>query len=248
MKDPWVNSYTGSLKQLCRRAERIWKAKKTEAAYIALRSHMLTYYQQAVKTAQCQYFSCSISQCGHNPRTLFKVITTVTHGPTTSPIQPNVDTAENLLFHFVQMIENIRMQIQSCPNIQPLITHAPSVLLQQFDPLSVSQPQDILFHISCSSSSLDTIPPRFLKEVFHLVGPITLHILNLFLLNGYFPDRFKHAIIQPLLKKPNLDPLILGNFRPISKLCFLSKILEKAVASQIPLVAIRFDIDFKFYC
>ena len=34
---------------------------------------------------------------------------------------------------------------------------------------------------------------------------------------------------QPLLKKPNLDTNVLSHLRPISKLPFLSKILEKVV-------------------
>lgn len=34
-------------------------------------------------------------------------------------------------------------------------------------------------------------------------------------------------------KKPNLDPLTLGKYRPISKISFLSKVLEKVIASQM---------------
>lgn len=42
----------------------------------------------------------------------------------------------------------------------------------------------------------------------------------------------KHLHLQPLIKKHNLDPCVLSNFRPISKLPFLSKILEKVVYEQ----------------
>ncbi len=57
-------------------------------------------------------------------------------------------------------------------------------------------------------------------------------IINSSLVNGIVPSCLKHAIIQPLLKKPRLDPLDLNNYRPISKLPF-SKILEKAVYHQL---------------
>ena len=40
-------------------------------------------------------------------------------------------------------------------------------------------------------------------------------------------------VVHPLLKKPGLDPLLLGNYRPISKLPFVSKILEKMISSQL---------------
>lgn len=41
------------------------------------------------------------------------------------------------------------------------------------------------------------------------------------------------ASVQPLLKKPHLDPSTLTNYRAISKLPFASKILEKLVCKQL---------------
>ena len=40
-------------------------------------------------------------------------------------------------------------------------------------------------------------------------------------------------MVKPLIKKPNLDPEVLGNYRPVSNLPYLSKILERAVAHQL---------------
>ena len=62
-----------------------------------------------------------------------------------------------------------------------------------------------------------------------LVGPIT-DIINLSLSTGAFPSSLKHGIITPLLKKkPILDRYVLSNFRPVSNLSFLSKLIERAV-------------------
>ncbi len=46
------------------------------------------------------------------------------------------------------------------------------------------------------------------------------------------PDRYKLAILLPLLKKMGLD-LLLMNYRPVSNLCFVSKTVERAVAVQL---------------
>lgn len=73
----------------------------------------------------------------------------------------------------------------------------------------------------------------FFKEVFPTVGPYVLAVVNSSLSSGVVPKNFKHAVVQPLIKKPGLDPVDLANFRPISKLPFLSKILEKIVCSQL---------------
>ena len=43
----------------------------------------------------------------------------------------------------------------------------------------------------------------------------------------------KHAITTPLLKKNSLNPELLSNYRPISNLSFISKLIERCIAMQI---------------
>ena len=43
----------------------------------------------------------------------------------------------------------------------------------------------------------------------------------------------KLAHVIPLLKKNGLDPYVLSNYRPVSLLSFLSKLLERVVAKQL---------------
>lgn len=49
----------------------------------------------------------------------------------------------------------------------------------------------------------------------------------------YLPLPCRSTVISPLLKKPTLDPEVLDNYRPISNIPFLSKVLEKVVAVQL---------------
>ena len=58
-------------------------------------------------------------------------------------------------------------------------------------------------------------------------------IINLSLAEGKFPDTLKIAHVTPLLKQPSLDRNELSNFRPVSGLNFVSKLIEKIVTSQI---------------
>ena len=48
-----------------------------------------------------------------------------------------------------------------------------------------------------------------------------------------FPASFKTAQVFSLLKKGNLDPIIPSNYRPISNLSTISKIIERLVLSRI---------------
>ena len=57
-------------------------------------------------------------------------------------------------------------------------------------------------------------------------------IVNQSLTTREFLDNWKMAIVRPLIKSPNLDTE-LKNYRPISNLSFLSKIVEKAAQLQL---------------
>ena len=73
------------------------------------------------------------------------------------------------------------------------------------------------------------MPTNILKSCIDIVIPHVKGVLNHSLATGNVPDCFKHAIIKPLIKKPSLDCNEFANFRPVSNLQFLSKVLEKIV-------------------
>ncbi len=60
-----------------------------------------------------------------------------------------------------------------------------------------------------------------------------LEVVNTSLLSGTFPNSLKTAVVKPLLKKSNLDNTMLSNYRPISNLPFIGKIIEKVVFNQL---------------
>lgn len=70
-------------------------------------------------------------------------------------------------------------------------------------------------------------------ENIDVLLPTITKIVNDSLSSGIVPTEFKTAVIRPLLKKKNLDKENLKNYRPISNLPFLSKILEKVVLEQL---------------
>ena len=63
--------------------------------------------------------------------------------------------------------------------------------------------------------------------------PIITLILNSSLQSGQFPDTLKTAVVKALLKKISLDADDLSNYRPVSNLSFISKIIEKCVHLQL---------------
>ena len=97
---------------------------------------------------------------------------------------------------------------------------------------------------SCSSFSLCSpfLPDCHLNlshQTVFFVGaapPLSLlisHLANLSFTQATFPSKFKLALISPLLKKPGLPKSDLANFRPISNLNTIGKILERLALSRI---------------
>lgn len=60
-----------------------------------------------------------------------------------------------------------------------------------------------------------------------MIADCVTHVINLSIETGAVPSEWKQAKIVPLFKSGNKDEL--DNYRPISILPILSKILEKAV-------------------
>jgi hypothetical protein len=64
-----------------------------------------------------------------------------------------------------------------------------------------------------------------------LIPTLTM-LVNICLCNG-MPLIYKSARIIPPLKKSNLDPELLSNYRPVSNLHFISKLIERTVVIQL---------------
>ena len=75
----------------------------------------------------------------------------------------------------------------------------------------------------------DPIPTGLVRKLADVLVAPNARLVNLSLTTGVFPEEMKLAHVLPLLKKPGLNPELLSNFRSISFLSFISKLLERVV-------------------
>ena len=73
------------------------------------------------------------------------------------------------------------------------------------------------------SCELDPLPTWLRKECK----------AELSLRESMIPKSLKTALIRPLLKKTGLDSDILKNYRPVSNLTFISKVIEKVISERL---------------
>ena len=91
--------------------------------------------------------------------------------------------------------------------------------------------ESIVNSLKDSSGGFDEIPPRILKLSFNRIIEVLKFICNRSILDGVFPSELKIAKITPVYKakgKRNVE-----NYRPISVLTVISKILEKHVSEHL---------------
>jgi hypothetical protein len=81
------------------------------------------------------------------------------------------------------------------------------------------------------STGLDGIPSRFIKDGAPIIASPLAHIINLSLIQGTVPDDMKSARVVPLFKKD--DKTAVGNYRPVSILCIISKILKELSMTKL---------------
>ena len=82
-----------------------------------------------------------------------------------------------------------------------------------------------------TSSGIDEINNKLLKEIKSVVLVPLEQIFNLSLERGVFPERMKIAKVVPLHKGKSKEHA--NNYRPISLLLTISKVLEKVVYSRV---------------
>ena len=72
-----------------------------------------------------------------------------------------------------------------------------------------------------------------LKQFLPELLPYITDMCNASLQEGCLPMSQRHAIVTPRLKKSGLDASDAKNYRPVSNLTFMSKVVERLVCRQL---------------
>jgi len=97
----------------------------------------------------------------------------------------------------------------------------------------VTEVEKLIGQAANKQCQLDPAPTWLVKHFSQLLAPFIAYLMNVSLVSGCFPQKFKHALVFPRLKKDNLDLNEFKNFRPVSNLNFISKLIETAVQKRL---------------
>ena len=193
------------------------------------------FYTNLVDKAKQAYYSAKI-QSSTTCKQLFQNFNTILGKSRSSPLPSTFDSDDLLnVFsdYFTEKIRTIRNNFPPPnPTACPDTSFAGNPLLT-FESVTDEFVLKIINSASAKSCELDPIPTTLLYENLDILLPTITNIINTSLTTGIVPLDLKTAIVKPLLKKPSLDKNLLKNYRPISNLPFLSKILEKVVLHKL---------------
>jgi hypothetical protein len=95
-----------------------------------------------------------------------------------------------------------------------------------------------------SAMGWDGINAKVIKQTFQsFISPL-LHVMNLSIQHGFFPQRLKLARVIPLYKSG--DSQLFSNYRPVSVLPFFAKILERLMYNRLYEFINKHNILYKY--
>ena len=111
-------------------------------------------------------------------------------------------------------------------------------------PVNESEVVAILKEMKNSSPGWDCISPKIVKQTYRCFLEPLVHITNMSILHGVFPDELKIAKVLPLYKGGASKLLV--NYRPMSVLPVFSEVLERLMYNRINEFIEENDVLYNF--
>jgi exonuclease III len=235
-KQPWFSDELYQAKCEKRKAERLWRRTKLTIHY-ELYCAKKTGYNNLLSSAKKQHYNTKIAELGHDTKAISRVIDEILHKNKEIKLPKHVSSEElanRFVTFFSDKITAIRESLPTsiCTNASWNLPTA-ACSLNNFEPVTEEEVLKLITAAAPKSCSSDPIPSWIVKDAKTELVPLITKIVNASLSSGKVPDSMKLALITPLLKKSDLNPDILKNYRPVSNLSFVSKVMERIVATRI---------------
>ena len=239
-KSPWWNYACTEARRRRRKAERNFHRNRTD--------ENLRKYRDAKNNCTNIVNDTCTSYESINVKTSYKYINSLLSRNQEKGVFPSgatdMDLAEAMSKHFTDKTTTIHSELESnnqeyLPgNISALNTAIEEICppttakFDKFVTLPDFEIIDIMKSMNQTNCDLDTVPTRLIFDCIDLLIPIISFIVNQSLQSGEMPTSLKRAVLNPMLKKHDLDSEDMNSYRPISNLSFLSKVIEKCVYVQ----------------
>lgn len=196
------------------------------------------FLNKLIKKTKRNYDRNLINNTIKNNKLLWKNIKTLTYknknnSPNTELIDVKstpLESANYVNNFFTNIGKNLANDIQSTITkddtnmyLQNLPSQSQSFVLLNTD---IDEVNSIISNLKPDSApGWDNIPTRYIQYIKDDITPIIVHLANICFETGTFPSLLKTSVVTPIHKGGNGEDV--NNYRPISVITVLAKILEK---------------------
>ena len=243
-KNKWVTN--GIIKSIKFRNCMYKKLKTTHpdsAEFEALKINFRTYnkiLKRNIKMAKYAYYQVSFSKYKNDIKGTWSVIKEVLNKTQNTPDHSDYFKLDGCVIADKITIAN---QFNKGKSFKDYLHSPVNNVNFKFKLIDIENAVNIIDGLKTKSScGHDGLSVKMLKQIkYEMSSSITL-IINQSLTTGIFPERLKIAKVIPIYKKD--DVKMFENYRPISILPAISKILEKTIFNQLH----DYFQDNKLYC
>jgi len=151
------------------------------------------------------------------------MIITILGAPKSKPVPNNVPSAQDFLDFFNKKVEAVCEETGQGPATTFLPPAAET--LNCFQLYTEADVAKVITAAPSKSRELYPIPTDILKQFLPVLLPYITKMCNTSLQHGILPTT-RSAIVTTRLKKAGSDPADVRNYRPISSLTFMSKVVS----------------------
>ena len=138
-------------------------------------------------------------------------------------------------FKFIDEIQKIRSQLDSAEDETETANDLDSTTTPQFCGFNEVSSEEISKLVG-KTCLLDPIPTWLLNHVLSmsaLLQPLT-SIVNSSLSSGHYPEALRETVVTPvIIKEASLDKNVMKNYRPVTNIALISKLIEKPATKQL---------------
>lgn len=232
----WLTPEATAAKQKRRRLERRWKASSREEDRVNYRTACRTA-NRLIKQARREHLTQSVVQASHDPRALWRTVKGLLHPSKASKSQPGL--CHSFSSFFKDKVARVRSSVDAMrkqlhlSSSEDISACEGDSLFSSLEPVTHTEVSNLLMRLPNKTSPLDYVHTSVLKSCSAVFAPLIARLANLSFSEGYFPAQFKLAQVTPLLKKAGLDVGDPANYRPISNLNTVGKVIERLFLARI---------------
>lgn len=230
----WLDHEFIAARRQRRKLYRKWRRSQDDddkQRYIESRN----FTQSLSVSKRSEYFSSRISNNANSQKELFSICKTLLDTQKCSKLPDHDDPsllANTFNDFFIEKVNNIRSRF-SGDNIEYVAkTPYSGAEMHNFSQVTGPELRKLLLSKPVKTSALDPLPATLLRNCIDEVIPALTHLVNLSLSSSSM-DGLRDSVVTPLLKKSNLDADVLGNYRPVANILYMSKSIERVVESQL---------------